>query len=120
MSEARMRAVVLTGAGKLMIQQVPEPDPGPGQVRVRLEGCGVCASNLTPWEGPEWMKFPTEPGALGHEGWGTVDAAGESVQDLRSGDRVALLSGHAYAEYDLADAGHVAKLPASSQQVDPP
>ena len=53
--------------------------PGQGQVRIRLEGCGVCASNVAPWAGPDWMRFPTEPGALGHEGWGIVDAVGEGV-----------------------------------------
>ncbi|HEX8570116.1 MAG TPA: zinc-binding dehydrogenase [Caulobacteraceae bacterium] len=95
------------------MDEVPLPAPGPGQVRVRLEGCGVCASNLTPWEGPEWMQFPTEPGALGHEGWGVVDAVGDGVDGLALGDRVATLSGKSYAEYDLADAGQVVKLPAS-------
>jgi threonine dehydrogenase-like Zn-dependent dehydrogenase len=80
-------------------------------VRIRLEGCGVCASNLTPWAGPDWMSFPTEPGALGHEGWGVVDAAGEGVADLAVGDRVAALSYHAYAAYDLADADACVKLP---------
>jgi threonine dehydrogenase-like Zn-dependent dehydrogenase len=106
-----MRAAVLTGAGKLKIDEVPLPEPGPGQVRIRLEGCGVCASNLTPWEGPEWMQFPTEPGALGHEGWGVVDAVGEAVDELRPGDRVGALSGHAYGEYDLANAADVVKIP---------
>jgi len=106
-----MRAAVLTGAGKLKIDEVPVPEPRPGQVRIRLEGCGVCASNLTPWEGPEWMQFPTEPGALGHEGWGTVDAVGANVAGLHPGDRVGALSGHAYAEYDLAKASDVVKLP---------
>ena len=62
-----MRAAVLTGAGKYKIRQVPLPEPGDGQVRIKLEGCGVCASNLTPWAGPEWMRFPTAPGELGHE-----------------------------------------------------
>ena len=71
-----MRAAVLAGPGQVRIDEVARPEPGPGQVRVRLEGCGVCASNLTPWAGPEWMRFPTEPGALGHEGWGVVDAVG--------------------------------------------
>jgi D-arabinose 1-dehydrogenase-like Zn-dependent alcohol dehydrogenase len=111
MRETTMRAAVITGAGKFKIDDVPLPEAGPGQVRVRLEGCGVCASNLTPWEGPEWMDFPTEAGALGHEGWGVVDAVGDGVTDLKPGDRVAALSGHAYAEYDLADAAEVVKLP---------
>jgi threonine dehydrogenase-like Zn-dependent dehydrogenase len=85
-----------------------------------LEGCGVCASNLTPWEGPYWMQFPTEPGALGHEGWGVVDAIGEGVTDLRPGDRVGMLSGKAYAQFDLADASQVVKLPDDLAQLDLP
>ncbi|WP_225889905.1 MDR/zinc-dependent alcohol dehydrogenase-like family protein [Indioceanicola profundi] len=108
-----MRAAVVTGPGQMAVRQVGLPEPGPGQVRVRLEGCGVCASNLTPWEGPEWMQFPTEPGGLGHEGWGVVDAVGDGVQGLAVGDRVAALSYHAYAEYDIADADAVVRLPDS-------
>jgi threonine dehydrogenase-like Zn-dependent dehydrogenase len=117
MVEETMRAAVMTGAGKLKIADVPLPEPCPGQVRIRLEGCGVCASNLTPWEGPEWMHFPTEPGALGHEGWGEVDAVGPGVSDLQPGDRVGALSGKAYAEYDVADADSVVKLPDSLRDV---
>ncbi|HET8750832.1 MAG TPA: zinc-binding dehydrogenase [Sphingomicrobium sp.] len=112
-----MRAVVVTGAGKFKIEEVPLPDAGAGEVRVRLEGCGVCASNLTPWAGPEWMEFPTEPGALGHEGWGIVDAVGQDVADIETGDRVAILSGHAYADHDLAKASEVVKIPASLNDV---
>jgi threonine dehydrogenase-like Zn-dependent dehydrogenase len=113
MSEGTMRAAVVTGPGALRIEEVALPEPGPGQVRVRLEGCGVCASNLTPWAGPDWMQFPTAPGALGHEGWGRVDALGADVSGLAEGDRVAMLSGNAFAEYDLADASAVVKLPES-------
>jgi threonine dehydrogenase-like Zn-dependent dehydrogenase len=120
MKDRLMRAAVLTGAGKLMIQHVAPPEPGREQVRVALQGCGVCASNLTPWDGPEWMTFPTEPGALGHEGWGVVDAVGEQVADVQRGDRVAMLSGHAYAEYDIADASQVVKLPDALAGVDLP
>ncbi len=108
-----MEAAVLAGPGRLRVDRVAVPEPGPGQVRVRLEGCGVCASNLTPWAGPEWMSFPTEPGALGHEGWGVVDALGEGVEDLSVGDRVAALSYHSYAQYDLAEASAVVRLPDS-------
>jgi threonine dehydrogenase-like Zn-dependent dehydrogenase len=108
-----MRAAVLEGPGQVSVKEVERPEPGLGQIRLRLEGCGVCASNLTPWEGPEWMTFPTEPGALGHEGWGIVDAVGEGVEGLAAGDRVAALSFKAYGEYDLADAKAVVKLPDS-------
>src|SRR3569833_1239983 len=103
MSQATMSAAVLTGAGKFKIDRAPMPDPAPGEVRVRLAGCGVCAPNLTPWEGPEWMQFPTEPGALGHEGWGLVAAVGEGVDALAPGDRVAALSFKSYGEYAVAD-----------------
>ncbi|HEX2527330.1 MAG TPA: zinc-binding dehydrogenase [Geminicoccus sp.] len=108
-----MAAAVVTGPGQLRVEQVRLPCPAAGQVRVRLEGCGVCASNLTPWAGPEWMQFPTEPGGLGHEGWGIVDELGEGVQGLAVGDRVAALSYHSYAAYDLVDAASVVRLPAA-------
>ena len=110
---ATMRAATLTGPGRAETVSAPKPEPGKGQVRIRLEGCGVCASNLTPWSGPDWMSFPTEPGGLGHEGWGIVDALGPDVRDVAVGDRVAALSYKAYAEYDLADASAVVRLPDS-------
>ena len=111
-SESRlMRAAVVAGPGQVRIEHVPRPEPGPGQVRVRLEGCGVCASNLTPWAGPEWMTFPTAPGELGHEGWGVVDALGPGVGTLKVGDRVATLSTRSYAEFDLSDTSAVIPLP---------
>jgi len=106
-----MRAAVLVGPGQFRVENVKLPQPQTGQVRIRLEGCGVCASNLTPWAGPEWMKFPTEPGALGHEGWGVVDAVGDQVVGISVGQRVAALSYKSYAEYDIADAKAVIPLP---------
>jgi len=108
-----MRAAVITGPGQVTVRHVPRPSPGPGQVLVRLEGCGVCASNLGPWAGPDWMRFPTPPGGLGHEGWGTVAALGEGVRGVVLGERVAALSFRGYAEYDVADAGAVVPLPDS-------
>lgn len=106
-----MRAAVLPGPGRVEVRRVAVPEPERGQVRVRLEGCGVCASNLGPWAGPEWMRFPTEPGALGHEGWGVIDAVGEGVDTLAVGERVAALSYRSYAEFDVADAQSVVPLP---------
>lgn len=105
-----MQAAVLTEPGKVRLEDVPIPEPGDRQVRVRLEGCGVCASNLPPFEGREWFKYPMEPGALGHEGWGVVDAVGAGAT-VPVGTRVSLLSFHAYAEYDVADESAVVRLP---------
>ncbi|MGK6354996.1 MDR/zinc-dependent alcohol dehydrogenase-like family protein [Sphingomonas sp. DT-207] len=107
-----MRAAVLEGPGLIRIEDAPLPEPGPGEVRIRLEGCGVCASNLEPWAGQEWMTYPGEAGGLGHEGWGVVDALGEGVDGLAPGDRVAALSYRSFAEYDVARADMTVRLPA--------
>ena len=106
-----MRVAVVAAPGEVRIEHVPLPEPGPGQVRLKLEGCGVCASNLTPWAGPEWQQYPLAPGSLGHEGWGIIDAVGEGVTSVKRGDRVTALSYASYAEYDLADEASVVRLP---------
>jgi threonine dehydrogenase-like Zn-dependent dehydrogenase len=93
------------------VREVPLPDLGPNDVRVRLQGCGVCASNLPVWEGRPWFDYPREAGAPGHEGWGLVDGIGTGVTDLEIGERVAMISGHAYAEYDIAARDCVVPLP---------
>lgn len=108
-----MQAAVLSGPARIDVREVSVPEPGAGDVRVRLEGCGVCASNVEPYEGQPWSSFPGEPGGLGHEGWGIVDAVGAGVDDLAAGDRVALLAGHSFAQYDVAHADAVVKLPES-------
>lgn len=107
-----MRAAILTGPGELRVERVALPQPGPGELRVRLEGCGVCASNVEPWAGQPWSTYPGEPGGLGHEGWGTVDALGEGVDQFAPGDRVAVLSARSYADYDLVPAAMAVPLPA--------
>lgn len=112
-----MRAARIVAPGKVEIQQVPLPHPGPGEVRVRLEGCGVCASNLPPWEGRPWFNYPLEAGGLGHEAWGEVDELGAGVEGFRKGQRVTLLSYHAYAEYDVAPAEALVALPDSLEGV---
>jgi threonine dehydrogenase-like Zn-dependent dehydrogenase len=106
-----MRAARLAGPGQIVMEETAIPEPGAGEVRIRLEGCGVCASNLTPWAGAEWMQYPLEPGAMGHEGWGVVDALGDEVEGVRVGDRVAALSYKSYAEYDVAAADAIVPLP---------
>jgi len=106
-----MRAVVIQSPQQATVEVVALPEPAPSQVRVRIEGCGVCASNLPLWEGREWFSYPMKAGAPGHEAWGHVDAVGESVSSIAVGERVALLSYNAYAEYDLAEADALVKLP---------
>jgi threonine dehydrogenase-like Zn-dependent dehydrogenase len=103
--------MVVRGGGVAELADVPLPEPGAGQVRVRLEGCGVCGSDLPQWEGRPWFEYPRDPGAPGHEGWGWVDAVGPGVTGLHPGVRVAGLTYRAYAEHDLADADQLVVLP---------
>lgn len=108
-----MQAATIVEPGNVRVDDVTIPQPGLGEVRVRLEGCGVCASNLSPWEGQPWFTYPMESGALGHEGWGIIDAVGSGVSNLAVGDRVTMFSNKAYAEYDIARADSVVALPRS-------
>ena len=106
-----MNAAVLTAPETIEMQRVARPEPGPGEVRVALEGCGVCASNVEPWEGQPWSTFPGEPGGMGHEGWGVIDALGDGVSKVQVGDRVAFLGGRSFAAYDLVAADRLVVLP---------
>jgi threonine dehydrogenase-like Zn-dependent dehydrogenase len=106
-----MQAGVISAPGQVSFQAMELPEPGPGQVLVRLEGSGVCASSLPLWEGREWFNYPQPPGAPGHEGWGRVAAVGDGVSGFEEGDRIAALTYRAHAEYDIADAKAVVRLP---------
>ncbi|HEY3352250.1 MAG TPA: zinc-binding dehydrogenase [Polyangia bacterium] len=106
-----MRAAVLAGPRRIVMADVPVPEPRAGEVRIRLEGCGLCGSNLPPFEGRPWFTYPFEPGAPGHEGWGVIDAVSPNVRGHAPGERVAFLSGHAFADYDVAPGGSVVRLP---------
>lgn len=108
-----MRAAVLEGPQRFSVAEVAVPALGPGEVLIRLEGCGVCASNVEPWEGQPWSTWPGAPGGMGHEGWGRIAAVGEGVEGLSIGDRVTALTERSYAEYDVAPAAMVVPLPAS-------
>jgi len=110
-SETAMRAARIVAPGQVESVEIARPTPRPNEVRVRLEGCGVCASNLPPWEGRPWFTYPMAPGALGHEGWGRIDAVGDEVTAFTQGERVGLLSQNAYAQFDVAPAEAVVRLP---------
>jgi 2-desacetyl-2-hydroxyethyl bacteriochlorophyllide A dehydrogenase len=108
-----MRAAILTAPRTFEVRDVPRPDPGPGQLRLRIEGSGVCGSNLDPWEGRSWFRYPFEPGAGGHEGWGVVDAVPDGERGFVRGERVVALSSRAFAEYDVVPVGSVVRLPSA-------
>ncbi|PIQ20091.1 MAG: L-iditol 2-dehydrogenase [Cytophagales bacterium CG18_big_fil_WC_8_21_14_2_50_42_9] len=108
-----MRAAIIAAPQTVEVKEIALPEPGPTQVRLKLEGCGLCASNIPVWQGREWFSYPIAAGNPGHEGWGIVDAVGTAVTNVQVGERVAAITYNAYAEYDLAEADSLVKIPAS-------
>ncbi|MGE3539081.1 MAG: zinc-binding dehydrogenase [Candidatus Tectimicrobiota bacterium] len=111
MTTPTMQAALLTAPRSLRVVSMPLPEPGAHEVRIRLEGCGVCASNLPVWEGRPWFSYPLAPGAPGHEGWGSIEALGPAAHGLSVGERVAVLSSQAYATHAIVPAEAVVTLP---------
>ena len=86
---AKMRAVQVSKAGgPLEMVEREIPVPGPGFVRVRIEACGICHSDVLTKEGL-WpgLAFPRVPG---HEIAGVVDAVGPGASAWSAGDRVGI------------------------------
>lgn len=106
-----MLASVIEAPRTARLHEVERPSPGAAQVLVAMQGCGVCASSIPVWQGRTWFSYPLAPGEPGHEGWGRIEALGPGVQDLAVGQRVAVLSQRAHAQFDVADASAVVPLP---------
>lgn len=84
---AKMRAVqVLKAGGNLELVEREIPQPGPGQVRVKVAACGICHSDVLVKEGLfPGISYPRVPG---HEAVGVVDEVGAGVKPWKRGDRV--------------------------------
>ena len=83
----KMKAAQISKPGgdwELVEREIPEP--GAGQVRVKVEACGICHSDVLVKEGL-WpgLQFPRVPG---HEIAGRVDAVGGNVTGWKKGQRV--------------------------------
>jgi (R,R)-butanediol dehydrogenase / meso-butanediol dehydrogenase / diacetyl reductase len=93
-----MKAARFYGPGDIRIDDVPEPQVRPGTVKVEVEWCGICGTDLheflegpifAPAEGaPHPLTGETVPITLGHEFAGVVHEVGEGVTDVRVGERV--------------------------------
>src|ERR671911_555653 len=139
MARTMKAAVVREFKKPLMIDEVPVPEVGPGLILVKIEASGVCHTDLHAADG-DWPVKPKPPFIPGHEGVGTVVAAGAGVTAVREGDRVGVpwlhtACGHCrhclaswetlcdaqqntgysvnggFAEYVLADPNYVGHLP---------
>ncbi|GAA5147981.1 zinc-binding alcohol dehydrogenase family protein [Pseudonocardia eucalypti] len=88
-----MRAWVVRRPGpdpaeSLVRADLPIPEPGPGEVRIRVEACGVCRTDLHLALGELPPRRPdTVPG---HEVVGVVEARGPGADRFREGDRVGI------------------------------
>ena len=107
-----MEALEITAPKTITRKQISMPEPAADEVRIKMEGCGLCASNLPVWEGRDWFQYPVPAGNPGHEGWGRIDALGKDVQGFSKGERVAAITYNAFAAYDITKASNLIKLPA--------
>lgn len=111
-----MKAVLLDefgGADVLRIGEASPPTPGQGQVLVEVAATSVNRPDLVQREG----KYPPPKGdsdILGLEVAGTVRGLGPGVDRWSVGDRVmGLVGGGGYAEYAVAYADHLMRIPES-------
>lgn len=82
-----MKAVQISKpGGNFEIVERPIPEPGRDQVRIRVEACGVCHSDVLVKEGL-WPGLPY-PRVPGHEIAGKIDAIGADVTLWKPGQRV--------------------------------
>ncbi len=93
-----MPAVLCHGPEDYRMEEVPVPEPGPGEALVKVEACGICASDLKCYHGaakfwgdanrPAWAETEVIPG---HEFVGTVVEIDDEAAERRGiakGDRV--------------------------------
>jgi propanol-preferring alcohol dehydrogenase len=82
-----MHAMVLNAPGRaLQLVERPDPVPARQQVRIRVEACAVCRTDLHVVDGE--LPGAQQPIVPGHEIVGIVDCIGPDVRTLRPGDRV--------------------------------
>ena len=143
---ATMRVVqVPRPNGPLEIVERPIPEPGPGSLRIKVQACGICHSDSFVKEGVfPGIQYPRVPG---HEVAGVVEAVGPGVAGFAPGQRVGVgwhggYCGHCdhcrrgeffacvtgqvtgltfdggYAEYLVAPASAVARMPAKLPPTD--
>jgi L-iditol 2-dehydrogenase len=81
-SIAGVKAAIYHGAGRLSIEDHPEPSAGPGEIVIRTRACGICGTDLM-----QWYQDTKAPVVLGHEPVGDVVQLGEGAP-FELGERV--------------------------------
>ncbi len=82
-----MKAMIFTKPGEpLRLATIPEPEPGPGEVKIRVNACGICRTDLHIIDGE--LSEPSLPLVLGHQIVGHIVGMGDNVEGFQTGDRV--------------------------------
>jgi propanol-preferring alcohol dehydrogenase len=78
------KAVEVYEPGRLQVVERSISEPSAGQVRIRVEACGICHTDVATVTG----TYPglTLPRVPGHEGVGRIEALGSGVSKWRIGD----------------------------------
>jgi NADPH2:quinone reductase len=98
------------GPEVLRLVDLPIPQPGPGQVLLRIEATGLNFIEIYFRKGVYKASMPMTPGS---EAAGTVEELGPGVTGFAAGDAVASVAVMgSYAEYALASAAQLVKVPA--------
>jgi len=97
--QRKMRVARLHGIRDMRVEEIPVPPTPPGQLLVKIEACGVCATDSRKYEiGVNDGEYPFNPG---HEWLGRVAAVGEGVAGWKIGDRLYGDVYGGYADYAL-------------------
>lgn len=86
----RMKAAVLFGQNDVRIVEKDVPKPGPGEVLVKVAACGICGTDIKIITRGMPKMPPYGEFTFGHEWAGTVVALGDTVDEFKIGDRVAI------------------------------
>jgi aryl-alcohol dehydrogenase len=90
MTRTRIQAAIARAGEPFVIEACELDSPGPNEVRVAVEACGICHTDLAAKD----HGFGTPlPAVLGHEGVGRIEAIGEGVSGLQLGERVVMSFG---------------------------
>ena len=103
-----MKAAILTLDG-FKIQDVALPTIGDDEILVKTLACGVCSGDVFVYQNR--TELAATYNRLGHEASGKVMTVGQNVTAFQPGDIVTALALPAYADYFVASADELVKLP---------
>lgn len=106
-----IRVHELGGADKLTLEEIEKPTPAADEVLIKTAAAGINFADTMMRSG-NYLTKPDLPFTLGYEAAGTVESLGESVTNLKVGQRVlATSSSGGYAEYATAKAAMTMPIP---------